>query len=189
MGLIQRRLVKLQEKVEALKKCPQPPIKTQVCAFHRLADYYICFLPDIFLLACPSQTWHGKDSWKIWHGHRRLKKCSLWGIYLRTCCAGCTRPLAPSSSESQSFSQEHLVTFISQKIKPPVESEYSAIGKKGLAINWVILERLQIIQTQFLLEVHLLLSVAQIMTQTQEWGHGLLCFKTFDFSLDIGCRR
>lgn len=33
------------------------------------------------------------------------------------------------------ISQEHLVIFIDQKLKTPIELEYSAIGKEGLAIN------------------------------------------------------
>ncbi len=183
MGLIQRRLVKLQEKVEALKKFPRYVLsigwQTTIFVFSQIFSCWPALhRPDMEKTAgkydMDTGGWRSVHYGAFTSEHVVLGALDLSLLHL---------------PESQIFSQEHLVTFISQKIKPPVESEYSAIGKKGLAINWVILERLQIIQTQFLLEVHLLLSVAQIMTQTQEWGHGLLCFKTFDFSLDIGCRR
>lgn len=131
---------------------------TQVCAFlcccWKIEDYKTCLVPVFSCWPAPLHTWHRKDSWKMWHDFKNA-------IYLRTSCTGCTRLLSLHLPKRHVkplrvkavISQEHLVIFIGQKLKSPIELEYSAIGKEGLAINWVILE-LYCIWPQFILDIH-----------------------------------
>lgn len=131
------------------------------------------FCPSFFLVGLPlhrpdTEKTAGKcdmdpRGWKSIHYVKR-------GIYLRTSCAGCTRLLSLHLPKRHVkplrvkavISQEHLVIFIGQKLKSPIELEYSAIGKEGLASNLGAILYSATVYTGHAL----LLLVVQKMTQT-----------------------
>lgn len=120
---------------------------TQVCAFHRMEDYCICFVPISFWLACPFTVLTQKRQLEnvTWTQKAEKVFIMLKGAFtseqVMLGALGFSLLHLPKRHVKllrvkAVISQEYLVIFIGQKLRSPIELEYwEAIGKKGLAIN------------------------------------------------------
>lgn len=140
------------DKIEAIRRCPQPRTKKEVRSFLGLAGWYRRFVPQFATIAAPLTALTAKDQRNpvIWN-----EDCETAFQTLKTCL--CSSPVLRSPDFNQRFlvqtdasavglgavlaqgkpGEEQPVLYLSRKLLPR-ETRYSTVEKEGLAIKWTL---------------------------------------------------